>query len=290
MMGARELPVIVITPPPEDGPTSTVSILTTRHWGLWAKGALRKLDQTNAKGRNYLTEAADDTELVDLLPVPEPTAGQLSTNPTNTHLTEGRHRQVEAHNRHVAATPANRQNANKSHQDTNKPGHGTEEAADKQFVNVGVSAAVTESDRLIFCKGHLAVLESIKFRGEMMRAFEQECKVPWFNAVEFEDDPIPLLPPTKHIRMKALELLKDFAENPIQHTEDLLESGRQHDASLCEIWDDLLETHGEEIGGRPLFEAVVLDDWKEESCQTWERIYEEEDQEEWDDGSWTLLY
>ncbi|OAL27712.1 hypothetical protein AYO22_03378 [Fonsecaea multimorphosa] len=227
MTGAQEIPEIVVTPPPEDGPTSTVSILAARHWGLWARGALRKLDRTSAKGQNYSTKPDGDVELVEL-----PSAAPAAATPLN-------ERNEEADRRR------------------------TKEASHERFVENGVDrSAVSESDRLIFCKKHVAVLESIRFRGEMMHAFEQECKEPWFKPIDFEDDLPPLLPPTMHIRMKAEELLKDFAENPVPNIKDMLEAKRRHKTSVCKAWNEMLETDERNVGGRPLFEPVVLDVWK----------------------------
>ncbi|OQV04086.1 hypothetical protein CLAIMM_09030 [Cladophialophora immunda] len=275
MTGAQEIPVIVVTPPPEDGPTSTVGILTARHWGLWARGALRKLDRTSAKGQNYSTKPGDDVELVEL-PGVEPTGGKLSTDGAAGQQAEGKYRQVEAHDRPAAAAPLEKRTA-KGHKNTKEPDrHRTKEVSHKRLFNIGLDhAAISESDRLIFCKKHSAVLESIRFRGEMMHAFEQECKQPWYNGIELEDDLASLLPSTKHIRMKAEELLKDFAENPIPDIRDVLEDKRQRKPSVCKVWREMLETHEREYGETPLFEPVVLDDWKEDSYQTWGEILDE---------------
>ncbi|OAP60300.1 hypothetical protein AYL99_05302 [Fonsecaea erecta] len=274
MTGSREIPVIVITPPPEESPTSTVSILTARHWGLWAKGCLRKLDCTSAKGYNYSTMTDDDdVELVDLLPRAAPTAGKLPTEPQDKVAAEARHRQVEAHDRPVTETPLD-ERSNKGHKQTEEADrHGAKATSPKRFVDIDVErAAASELDKLVFYKKHLAVLESIRFRGDMMRAFEQECKQPWFNPSEFEDDLPPLLPQTTHIRRKAEELLKDLVENPIPDIGDMLEAKGQRKTSVCMAWHVVLESHGRDIGKKALFEPVVLGDWKEDSCQTWEEI------------------
>ncbi|EXJ66953.1 uncharacterized protein A1O5_10148 [Cladophialophora psammophila CBS 110553] len=274
MAGAREIPVFIVTPPSEDGPTSTVSIMMTRHWGLWASGALRKLDRTNAKGENYWTSGDDDIELVELLPRNDPPAVG------GRHIAEGKHRPIAAHDRPFATAPVNK-GILERRQGTKERGRDRiREAPQEQFVNNnGDHSSVSESERLIFCKNHLAVLESIKFRGEMMHAFEKECKKPWFNADEFEDDLPPLLPPTRHIRIKAEELLKEFAENPIADVRDLLVAGRQRKTSVCKAWHGVPEIHEQENGRSPLFEPIVdlvtvggMDDWKDDNCQAWEDI------------------
>ncbi|KIW95714.1 uncharacterized protein Z519_04299 [Cladophialophora bantiana CBS 173.52] len=247
MAGAREIPAIVVTPPSEDGPTSTVSILMTRHWGLWTSGTLRKLDRTNAKGENYLTSGDDDIKLVELLPRNDPPADRLK--PT-----------IDLLQRLLS---------------TKEFSKGTEAPKSEDEIKL---ERLRKSDSSTTTK-HTAVLESIKFRGEMMHAFEQECKKPWFNVDEFEDDLPPLLPPTRHIRIKAEELLKEFAESPIADVRDLLEARRQRETSVCKAWYGILKTHEQQFSRSPLFEPILdlvtgegLDDWKDDNCQAWEEI------------------
>ncbi|KAJ9609715.1 hypothetical protein H2200_006043 [Cladophialophora chaetospira] len=83
-----------------------------------------------------------------------------------------------------------------------------------QPVNGGQYRRASIKDSLIFCKKHAAVLESIKFKGELMRAFERENGTPWFDHPMYHDDP-PWPPRPKSVRFRAEELMREFAENPL---------------------------------------------------------------------------
>ncbi len=73
---------------------------------------------------------------------------------------------------------------------------------------------ISMKDILLFCKGHTAVLDSIKFKGELMRQFEQETKTSWFDH-----------PPEREFRAEAEHLLDDFAENLLD-IKEMLQSMR----------------------------------------------------------------
>ncbi|EXJ92816.1 hypothetical protein A1O3_01370 [Capronia epimyces CBS 606.96] len=68
--------------------------------------------------------------------------------------------------------------------------------------------------RLKFWVKNLAVLESIKFRGTLMRQFQEECEQQASNDQDANKD-LPLLPSTEHIRTEAEKLLTEFAANPV---------------------------------------------------------------------------
>ncbi|KAK5213237.1 hypothetical protein LTR20_009358 [Exophiala xenobiotica] len=77
--------------------------------------------------------------------------------------------------------------------------------------------------RLIFFRKNIAVLESIKLRGEMKCSFEE-----WIANDEAIDDTeedidLPFLSAVKDIRLRAQEMLDDLLNNPVPDMADLLE-------------------------------------------------------------------
>ncbi|KAL2422121.1 Thymidylate synthase [Exophiala dermatitidis] len=96
----------------------------------------------------------------------------------------------------------------------------------------GKISLVSDHWRSEFLTNNRAVLESIKFRGELMRQFEEECKQEAINQPD-QDEGLPLLPSTKHIRMEAERLLEEFAKNPVP---DL--------ANLCAAPNQEVDTNG----------------------------------------------
>jgi hypothetical protein len=86
-----------------------------------------------------------------------------------------------------------------------------------------ISMQDIDEARLIFFRKNVAVLESIKVRGEMKRSFEE-----WIANDEADDDrkediDLPFLSAVKDIRLRAQELLDDFINNPVRDMADLLE-------------------------------------------------------------------
>ncbi len=75
--------------------------------------------------------------------------------------------------------------------------------------------------RLIFFAKNIAVLESIKIRGGIKRAFEE-----WIANEEADDSEedidLPFLSPAKDIRLRVQELLDDFTNSPVPDMADLL--------------------------------------------------------------------
>lgn len=78
----------------------------------------------------------------------------------------------------------------------------------------------SETWRLEFWTKNQAVLESIRFRGCLMRQFEEECKQQAINGQDVDDD-LPLLSSTEHIRTEAKKLLTDLTESPVPELADL---------------------------------------------------------------------
>ena len=86
-------------------------------------------------------------------------------------------------------------------------------------------------DLIKFCKLHTAVLESIKFRGELRVAFEEECKVPWYDPEGFEDD--QLIPSTRWIRVKPRNCCKRWLRIQVQWLKDQDEPGGTRGSRGC---------------------------------------------------------
>ncbi|EXJ58283.1 hypothetical protein A1O7_05708, partial [Cladophialophora yegresii CBS 114405] len=74
-----------------------------------------------------------------------------------------------------------------------------------------------------FREKQAAVLESIKFQGRLMAAFEQETRTSWFNSAEHDGEKSSLLPATQHIRTEAQALLQEFADHPLPDLTALLQ-------------------------------------------------------------------
>ncbi|ETI22742.1 hypothetical protein G647_06818 [Cladophialophora carrionii CBS 160.54] len=82
-------------------------------------------------------------------------------------------------------------------------------------------------DMLVFCEKQAAVLESIKFRGSLMFAFERETGSSWFDPPEHENRESWLLPTTQHIRAEAQALLREFEEQRLPDLTALLQSAEK---------------------------------------------------------------
>ena len=74
---------------------------------------------------------------------------------------------------------------------------------------------ISIKDIMTFCKGHTAVLDSIKFKGKIMREFEQETKTSWFDH--------PMYQTKRNFCVEAEDLLQEFADNLLD-IRDLLNS------------------------------------------------------------------
>jgi hypothetical protein len=90
---------------------------------------------------------------------------------------------------------------------------------------------VSMRDVLKFCRKHMAVLESIKRKGELMQVFEQE----WLDTAQFKENQPSPLPSTQHIRLKAQELLREFVENPLPDIRDFLRAKKNTAGLLWKI-------------------------------------------------------
>ncbi|KAK6383920.1 hypothetical protein LTS17_003212 [Exophiala oligosperma] len=78
--------------------------------------------------------------------------------------------------------------------------------------------------RLMFMVKNMAVLESIKVRGEIKLAFEKYCAMDLDEEGDLVDDHNTglTLPSTEHIRLKAQNLLNEFANNSLPDLVDIL--------------------------------------------------------------------
>ncbi|KIW19696.1 hypothetical protein PV08_00270 [Exophiala spinifera] len=98
----------------------------------------------------------------------------------------------------------------------------------------GATHGIDEA-RLIFMVKNSAVLQSIKIRVEIQRAFEEYCAMHDDEELDEKDgdgdgdgdhdgdtNDLIELPSTKHIRLEAQSLLGEFARNPLPDLADLL--------------------------------------------------------------------
>lgn len=228
------VPSILITPPPEDEPTSNLSILTSQHWALWARGrnATRRLDRVNARGRNY---EPDEIEIDAMLPLEDDAAGKVSVMAGSSSAkkttqeedaTAGASASIISDCKEILEV--------KHHLALPKPGH------DKGYPSMqsaDMTSPIIDRDRQVFDQKNKAVLDYIKFRGKMMREYEEKYGEPWYNVEGLQ------LPVTGHLRSEAEDLLTGFAANPIPDLTELRDAEMRGRSAVWKAWNATLDLH-----------------------------------------------